>query len=178
MRRGSACFGGHGQKQVLVAQKLNSMFMRSPSPKKLASPWRSTLASASIIASPRRQDRKRRKSVRYSYCSGPIGLLALVLDEEGRRVDAKAGDAQLQPEAHDPLDLLAHGRIRDIQVGLELVEAMEVVGCARLSRSRSSSERRETRCRWRRPSACVWTRRTNRDMASSGSERADLNHGC
>ena len=57
-----------------------------------------------------------------------VGLLveALVLDEEGHRVDAEALDAELQPVAHDAQDLLAHLRVGDVEVGLELVEAVHV----------------------------------------------------
>src|SRR3712207_8876191 len=44
------------------------------------------------------------------------------LQEERHGVDPEPGQAQLEPEAHDPGDLVPHGGIRDIQVGLLAVE--------------------------------------------------------
>jgi len=52
---------------------------------------------------------------------------AVGLDQEWRRVDAEAGEAQLHPESHDLLQLGPHAWVLDVQVGLELVEAMQVV---------------------------------------------------
>ena len=49
------------------------------------------------------------------------------LDEERHRVHAEAGDAQFQPEADHLAHLLAHGGVRDVQVRLEIVEAVVVV---------------------------------------------------
>jgi hypothetical protein len=54
-------------------------------------------------------------------------LLALGLDEEVHRVHPEPGQAQLRPEAHDPRDLVADLGIRDVEVGLELVELVQVV---------------------------------------------------
>ena len=49
------------------------------------------------------------------------------LDEERDGVDPEAGDAELEPEAHDLGDLVADRRVGDVEVGLVLVEAVEVV---------------------------------------------------
>ncbi len=49
-------------------------------------------------------------------------------DDERHGVHAKAGHAQLDPEAHDLEDLRQHVRICGVEVRLELVEAMEVPG--------------------------------------------------
>ena len=51
----------------------------------------------------------------------------LLLDQERHGVHAEAGHAELQPEPHDLLDLGAHVRVPRVQVGLVVVEAMEVV---------------------------------------------------
>jgi hypothetical protein len=50
-----------------------------------------------------------------------------LLQEEGDGVDSEAGDAEFQPEANDPPDFLSHLSVLDIEVGLEVVEPMEVV---------------------------------------------------
>ena len=80
-------------------------------------------------------------------------LGALGRDHERHRVHAKAGDAELDPEPHDLEDLGLHMRVRGVEVGLEIVEAMEEPGAGFLVRaSRSISARRETPCRcWRWP---------------------------
>ena len=49
------------------------------------------------------------------------------LENERNGVDAEAGDAELQPEADDPSHLLAHERVVHVEVGLEVVETVEVV---------------------------------------------------
>ena len=49
------------------------------------------------------------------------------LDEERHGVDAEPGDAELQPVADRLGDLVAHGRVGDVQVGLVAVEAVQVV---------------------------------------------------
>ena len=103
----------------------------------------------------------------------------LALDDEGDGVDAKAGDAQLQPEAHDLADLFLDRRVRDVEVGLELVEAVKVVG-ARLvvvGPGRSSGRRGRPCPRWRR-AASSSTRCSSRGSATSGRARAAWNHGC
>ena len=88
----------------------------------------STFASPSRMASPQRHWRKSRSSSRYSKWScGCFVVRRAFLDDERHRVDAEAGDAELQPEAHDAPDLLADGRVLDVEVGLEVVEAVEVV---------------------------------------------------
>ena len=50
-----------------------------------------------------------------------------VLEEERDRVDAEAADADLEPEPDDARDLLAHGRVRDVEVGLVGEEPVQVV---------------------------------------------------
>src|SRR3954447_3877859 len=55
----------------------------------------------------------------------------LLLEHERQRVDAEAGNAQLQPVAHDAAQLLAHVRVFHVQVGLVVIEAV-VVPLARL----------------------------------------------
>ena len=47
--------------------------------------------------------------------------------EERHGVDPEARQAQLEPEAHDLGDLVAHLRIGDVEVGLVLVELVQVV---------------------------------------------------
>ena len=58
------------------------------------------------------------------WCSTPGALL---FDQERHRVHAEARHAELQPEAHDLLNLRAHVRIPGVQVGLVIVEPVEVV---------------------------------------------------
>ena len=47
-------------------------------------------------------------------------------DNERHRIHAEAGDAELDPEAHDLEDLGLHLGIRRVEIGLEVVEAVEV----------------------------------------------------
>jgi hypothetical protein len=47
-------------------------------------------------------------------------------DDEGHGIHAKAGNAKLNPEAHDLEDLGLHRGIGRVEVGLEVVEAVEV----------------------------------------------------
>jgi len=54
--------------------------------------------------------------------AGPFAL-----DHEGNGIHAEARDPELQPEAHDLADLGLHRRIGGVEVGLKVVEAMEVV---------------------------------------------------
>lgn len=54
------------------------------------------------------------------------------LDEERHGVDAEPGDAELQPEPDGLRDLVAHHRVRDVEVGLVLVERVQVVLAGRL----------------------------------------------
>ena len=49
------------------------------------------------------------------------------LQPEGDRVDAEPRGPQLHPERHDLLQPLPHRRVLDVQVGLEVEEAVEVV---------------------------------------------------
>ena len=51
---------------------------------------------------------------------------ALLGDDEGDRVHAEAGDAELKPEPHDLQDLRLHHRVRGVEVRLEVVEAVEI----------------------------------------------------
>ena len=46
--------------------------------------------------------------------------------QERHRIDAEAVDPQLQPEARDLRDLVAHRRVRDVQFGLVGVEVVQV----------------------------------------------------
>ena len=55
-------------------------------------------------------------------------LGALGRDHERHRVHAEAGDAELNPEPHDLEDFRLHMRVRRVEIGLEIVEAMEVPG--------------------------------------------------
>src|SRR4029450_10061626 len=50
------------------------------------------------------------------------------LDDERDRIDAEPGNAEPQPVADDAVDLLAHARVVHVQVGLEVVETVEVPG--------------------------------------------------
>ena len=49
------------------------------------------------------------------------------LEHEGHRVDAEPREPLVEPEADDLGDLVADLRVRDVQVGLEGVEAVQVV---------------------------------------------------
>ena len=53
--------------------------------------------------------------------------LAGGLDQERHGVDPEARQTQLHPEPDDPGDLVADLRVGDVEVGLELVEAVQVV---------------------------------------------------
>ena len=55
------------------------------------------------------------------------------LQEEGHGVDPEPRKPELQPKADDPGNLLTHGGVHDVEVGLVLVEAVQEVA-ARLSR--------------------------------------------
>ncbi len=48
-------------------------------------------------------------------------------EEEGHGVDAEARDTELEPVAEGARDLLLHGRVGDVEVGLGAVEVVEVV---------------------------------------------------
>jgi hypothetical protein len=52
----------------------------------------------------------------------------LLLDQEGRRVNAEPGHSQFQPEPHDGAHLVADGRGLEVEIGLTGVEVMQVVG--------------------------------------------------
>ena len=106
------------------------MCMRSPSrPKYSMSVSGSTLASARMIALPCRHCRNSRNERSMSYCSTGFRTFgALGRDHERHGVHAEAGDAELDPEPHDLEDLGLHMRVRSVEVGLEIVEAMEVPG--------------------------------------------------
>ena len=52
---------------------------------------------------------------------------AFALDEVGNRIEPKAVDAHVEPEAHDAEDRLAHLRIVEVEVGLMAEEAVPVV---------------------------------------------------
>jgi hypothetical protein len=53
------------------------------------------------------------------------------LDQEGGGVDAEARDAERDPKARDLEDLVPDGRVRDVEVGLVVIEAVEIkrLGC-------------------------------------------------
>ena len=53
-------------------------------------------------------------------------------DDERHGVHAKTGDTKLDPEAHDLQDLRLHFRIGGVEVGLEIVESMVVIGLGRV----------------------------------------------
>ena len=59
---------------------------------------------------------------------GFANLGALGRDHERHRVHAEAGYAELDPEPHDLEDLGLHQRVRGVEVGLEIIEAMEEPG--------------------------------------------------
>ena len=59
---------------------------------------------------------------------GPRDVRPLGGDDEGNRVHAEAGDAELDPEAHDLQDLSLDLGIGGVEIRLEIVEAMEVPG--------------------------------------------------
>ena len=49
------------------------------------------------------------------------------LEHEGHRIDAESGEPLVEPETDDLGDLVADLRVRDVQIGLEGVEAVQVV---------------------------------------------------
>ena len=55
-----------------------------------------------------------------------------ILDQPVRDVDAEAGDAALEPEAEDPLELGPHLRVPPVEIRLLLREVVQVVPPARL----------------------------------------------
>src|SRR5581483_9581440 len=57
----------------------------------------------------------------------PPARLRRLLEDERNGVDTEARDAELEPEADDPPHLLADARVVHVEVGLEVVEAVEVV---------------------------------------------------
>ena len=59
---------------------------------------------------------------------GLADLRSLGCDDERHGIHAEAGHAELNPEPHDLEDLSLHVRVRGVEVGLEIVEAMEVPG--------------------------------------------------
>jgi hypothetical protein len=58
---------------------------------------------------------------------GALEVGAFFGNDEGDGVHAEAVDAELEPEAHDLEDLGLHVRVRGVEVGLEIVKAVEVV---------------------------------------------------
>src|SRR3954449_10113098 len=50
-----------------------------------------------------------------------------LFEHERHRVDSEPRDAELLPVAHDAAHLLAHARLVHVEVGLEVVETVEVV---------------------------------------------------
>ena len=57
---------------------------------------------------------------------GLADLRPLGRDDERHRIHAEAGHAQLNPEPHDLEDLGLHLGMRGVEIGLEVVEAVEV----------------------------------------------------
>src|SRR5581483_3312102 len=57
----------------------------------------------------------------------PPARLRRLLEDERNGVDTEARDAELEPEADDPPHLFADARVVHVEVGLEVVEAVEVV---------------------------------------------------
>jgi hypothetical protein len=55
-------------------------------------------------------------------------IRALGRDHERHRVHAKAGYAELNPESHDLQDFGLHVRIGGVEIGLEIIEAVEIPG--------------------------------------------------
>ena len=122
-----------------------------------------------------------RQSSRIAKSFGPGSHARLdLLEDERRGVDPEAGDAQLQPEPHDPLDLVADRRVAPVQVGLEVVEAVVVPGAGLLvAATRSPSARRGTPCPAVRSggSSSLHTYQS-RYGESRIALRADRNQGC
>ena len=92
-----------------------------------------TFASHSSTASPVRHCRSWRQSSRMREvlrCRVDTGRH--LLQHERRGVHPEAGRAELQPEPHDLADLVADRGVGPVQVGLEVVEPVEVPGLGRL----------------------------------------------
>ena len=106
-------------------------------------------------------------------------LGALGRDHERHRVHAKAGDAELNPEAHDLEDLGLHQRVRGVEVGLEIIEAMEIPGAgflvARPGRFLHAGKHHALAGIGR---AACRPRHTSRDRANPSSFARRLNQGC
>ena len=54
------------------------------------------------------------------------------IDQEWGRVDPESADTLLQPEPDDRVELFAHIRVGEVEIGLEPVEVMEAPGIGRL----------------------------------------------
>ena len=92
-----------------------------------------------------------------------------LLEDERDGVEPEAGDAEREPETHDPADLLPHLGVLHVQIRLEVVEAVEVVlphlGCARprpLLDTREDHPRLPVRWTLLRPDVPVVVRRGRR----------------
>ena len=101
------------------------------------------------------------------------------LDDERHRIDAEAGDAELQPVPHDPLDLGPHragsrcsGRAGSRRSGGSSTPAPPC------RTSRSTPGRPGRPCRSSSSSGASSTRRTSRGKLDPGPRRASWNQGC
>ncbi len=56
-----------------------------------------------------------------------VGAQQVVLDQSTGHVDSEATDPAVQPEAQDPVELLDHGRVAPVEVGLFRQEQVHVV---------------------------------------------------
>ena len=177
---GSMSAGGQRVEQPLVDREVQHHLQAVAFVAEVLRCSRRAARSLRPAGSRRRQRHCRKSRISFSRLKSMLVLDAgaLLLDQERHGVHAESGDAELQPEAHDLLDLGAHVRVPGVQVGLVVVEAVEVV-LARLSdrTSTSSSARRGRRCPPCGSSAARRPRRTSRGRATCGSLRACWNHG-
>ena len=82
-----------------------------------------------MTASPRRHVMVLLRSLRTSKSSGDSGSLGLVCSmRNGGGVDAEPAHAELEPERDDLADLGADLWVSDVEVWLEIVEAVVVPG--------------------------------------------------
>ena len=111
-----------------ITGKLKSICSSSPwSPKNFASSFAGRFTSPSNSASPlRRAMNDRRSSQEVVRVEADVGRDGALLEQERHGVDAEAVDTELQPEAGDLRDLVAHLGIGDVEVGLVRVEVVQV----------------------------------------------------
>ena len=84
------------------------------------------LAKQDRVASPSSEERPQRLQIGMRVAGYVVGGSVDVGDEERHGVHAEAGQPELQPEPDGLRDVVAHGRVGEVEVGLVGVEMMQV----------------------------------------------------